>query len=833
LKKVSSRRWLLFLGLLLLALFLVRPGAGRLRWRISQSMSRQLARTVEIGSVQLRFLPRPGFDLQDLIIHDDPAFGAEPILRSPEVTASVRVGALIRGHIEIARLSLSDASLNLTRDRQGKWNLNDLIARNASITTAPTSLSKDRSRAEFPYIEATQARINFKIGSEKIHFALNDAELALWQDSTDAWGLRMKARPIRTDAHLTDTGVIAVSGLWERSSVLHDTPVQFAFEWKQAQAGQASRLLFGNDKGWRGGILISGAVSGTPGKLNVSVHGSVEDFGRFNAFSEGDLRLAADCSAEYSSTVNTFSEIACAAPVGDGHLELAGDLSGSLVSPFYDLTVRANKVPAQSAVSLLKKFNARLPEEFTAKGTLSAVVVAKREENSELPELRGEGNFEALTLQSGSAPPLILGTIPVALSLDSGSVNAQENRLLQHTRIEFASFSLPLGRPSPVRVRASVSLSGYEASVRGDAAIKRLLQSANLLGIPAPAVAVEGNSSIDLRIAGNWAGALRPIVTGTAQLRSVYARVRGVNGPLRIDGADLALGDQTVRVRNLIASTGGVLWRGTLDIPRPCATPDLCPFQFNLRAAEASAAALNEYLNPQAGNKSWYRFFPGKSAATPYLLTTSASGKLVIDKLTLGNAACTRLSSDVTLRSGKLTLTNLQGEVFGARGNAVLEADFSSRTPAYRGSGKIENASLAQIASLMHNGWVEGVGSSRFQFKASGYQLQDLLNTADLSADFTVKDVIFPNVVLVGATTPLQTSLFSGKMVLRDGDFSFDDAKLETEAGVYKISGTASLNGALNLKMVSETSTGFNLSGTLAKTRVSRILTSATQASLK
>jgi uncharacterized protein involved in outer membrane biogenesis len=205
----------------------------------------------------------------------------------------------------------------------------------------------------------------------------------------------------------------------------------------------------------------------------------------------------------------------------------------------------------------------------------------------------------------------------------------------------------------------------------------------------------------------------------------------------------------------------------------------------------------------------------------------------VIDKLTLGNAACTRLSSDVTLRSGKLTLTNLQGEVFGARGNAVLEADFSSRTPVYRGSGKIENASLAQIASLMHNGWVEGVGSSRFQFKASGYQLQDLLNTADLSADFTVKDVTFPNVVLVGATSPLQTSLFSGKMVLRDGDFSFDDTKLETEAGVYKISGTASLNGALNLKMVSETSTGYNLSGTLAKTRVSRILTSATQASLK
>ena len=76
---------------------------------------------------------------------------------------------------------------------------------------------KNCSRAQpFPYIEATRARINFKIGPEKTHFAFTDARFALWQESENSWGMRLKANPIRTDANLTDTGVINVTGMWQR-----------------------------------------------------------------------------------------------------------------------------------------------------------------------------------------------------------------------------------------------------------------------------------------------------------------------------------------------------------------------------------------------------------------------------------------------------------------------------------------------------------------------------------------------------------------------------------------------------------------------------------------
>jgi hypothetical protein len=47
------------------------------------------------------------------------------------------------------------------------------------------------------------------------------------------------------------------------------------------------------------------------------------------------------------------------------------------------------------------------------------------------------------------------------------------------------------------------------------------------------------------------------------------------------------------------------------------------------------------------------------------------------------------------------------------------------------------------------------------------------------------------------------------------------------------LSGTASLDGSLNLKMASEGTAGYDLSGTLMRTRVSQTTPVSTRASLK
>ena len=179
-KFLRSRRALITAGvLLLLMLFLVRPGANRLRTRIVSSISLALGRPVEVASVSWRLLPQPGFDLNDFVVEDDPAFGAEPMLRASEVSATLRLTSFLRGRLEISSLGLTEPSLNLVRNSQGHWNLENLLERAEKIPVAPTAKPKTERRPGFPYVEASRGRINFKFGAEKRPYALMDADFSL------------------------------------------------------------------------------------------------------------------------------------------------------------------------------------------------------------------------------------------------------------------------------------------------------------------------------------------------------------------------------------------------------------------------------------------------------------------------------------------------------------------------------------------------------------------------------------------------------------------------------------------------------------------------------
>ena len=296
---------------LVFALFLARPGAQRLRTRIVRSISLALGRQVDVGWVKLRILPRPGFELENFVVHDDPAFGAEPVLQSSDVVATVRVSSLLAGRLEVSRLSLAEPSLNLVRNSEGRWNLQSLLERAAKIPSAPTSRARNEARPSFPYIEAEHGRLNFKFGPEKKPYALTEANFALWQDSENAWGLRLRAQPMRTDFNLSDTGNVELDGTWQRAARLGETPLQFSLQWEGAQLGQATKLTFGQDKGWRGAIKFSAALTGTPEDLMLDADTSIQDFRRYDIAGGKALRLAARCGGHYSSTDHVLSRISC------------------------------------------------------------------------------------------------------------------------------------------------------------------------------------------------------------------------------------------------------------------------------------------------------------------------------------------------------------------------------------------------------------------------------------------------------------------------------------------------------------------------------------------
>jgi hypothetical protein len=831
-----SKRGILALSVIvLLALFLVRPGANRLRARIVNSISLALGRQVDVAAVNLRLLPRPGFELENFVIHDDPAFSAEPMLRAQEVTASLRIISLLRGRLEISRLNLTEPSLNLVRNKEGHWNLENLIERTAKIAVAPTSKAKTERRPGFPYIEADRGRINFKFGAEKKPYALTEADFSLWQDSENAWGMRLKAQPVRTDFNLSDTGTVNVAGSWQRAASLRDTPVQFSLQWDRAQLGQVTKLTYGNDKGWRGGLYVSATLTGTPANLAIVTAASVEDFRRYDIFGGGDLRLALQCTGRYSTVDRALSEVGCNVPVGDGAVELTGEVDHPFSSRTYDLALTAQDLPIQSLISFARHAKQGVPDDLVATGRLNGNVKLRRGVSDVAWEGRGEtADFE---LESKvTKTDLVLGKVPFAVSPATDSKSATKRQIVAsplETCLIVGPFNLALGRPAPAVVHGSASRSGYSFTVRGDAQLQRVLQVARTVGIPALQTAAEGLAKLDLQIAGGWSGFAAPRTTGKAQLRSIRAEVRGLNAPLEIAAANLTLAADQISVQNLTTTIAGTSWEGSLTLPRPCAAPESCSVHFDLHADEIATDRLNQLINPHVRKQPWYGFLSSSTVGVPYLLTVHAVGKLTSNQVVVRRLIGNRVSANVELNKGKLRVSDLRGDVLGGKHVGEWEADFTVKPPQYSGSGTLERVSLDQLSASMNDDWITGSATASYRVKTSGLDATELFASALSTLKLDARDGLLSHIALTEGTGPLQMQRLTTQLSLHDGKFEIEEGKLETPTGMFQVSGTATLTRVLNLKLTREGAPGFNVTGTLTEPHVSPIVSPETQAELK
>src|ERR1035437_793340 len=225
---------------------------SRLQRRIARNIGNAVGRPVHFDRVSLSLLPLPGFTLDNFVVDEDPVFGFEPILRADQVHVTLRISSLWGRRVEFSKISLTEpTSVNLVRAANGKWNIETLLLQASHIQAAPTAQRFAGPAARFPYIEATGARVNLKLDQEKTPFSLTDADFALWLPEPHQWHLRLEAHPLRTDTAPGDTGTIRVEGTLGGAdlgaSSLAEIPIDLHGDWRNAQLGGLSLLLFGND----------------------------------------------------------------------------------------------------------------------------------------------------------------------------------------------------------------------------------------------------------------------------------------------------------------------------------------------------------------------------------------------------------------------------------------------------------------------------------------------------------------------------------------------------------------------------------------------------------
>jgi hypothetical protein len=764
------------------------------------------------------------------------------MLRSDDVTAVLRVSSLFRGRLEIARLTLIEPSINLVRNNSGHWNLENILERAARTPIAPTGKAANESRPQFPYVEASRGRINFKFGAEKKAYALTNSTFSFWQDSENAWGMRLKAQPVRTDFNLSDTGLLAVNGTWQRAETLRQTPVQFSFEWNDGQLGQLTKLILGNDKGWRGSVTWAASLSGTPADLGIHTEVSVQDFHRYDIFSGGSFRLAVKCDGRYSSADRNFSDILCRAPVGNGLVALDGNMSLISGAPTYHIALTAQDVPAQAITSLLRRAKRDIPDDLVATGKFDAIVNFATDQGGFT--WSGGGQALALRLDSQSAnTSLSVDNIPFAFSSTpqmtlSAKINKPNRDVAQPAlpvnRVDIGPFDVSLGGPTPVLMQGWAARSGYQLHLAGDSEIQSLLQLARITGIPVPRPTAEGLAKLDLQIAGEWSGFAAPQTLGHAQLQAVSAAVRGLNVPLKISSANVVLLAEQVTVQNLVATVGESSWHGSLNLPRPCALPNNCFVHFDLHADRLATDQLNQWLNPNARKRPWYRFLTSDSQAGPSLLVRMrATGHLGADHLSVKNLVATKVSANVTLENGRCTASDLRADIFGGKHTGEWKADFLTRPPVYTGTGKVEHLTLGQLSEAMHDGWITGTATASYEAKTSGMSAADLFSSADATLLVDAHDGTLPHIELSEQSGPLHLHHFAAKLILHDSVFEIRDGKLETPGAIYELSGTASLKQTLDLKLIRNGAPGFSITGPLTRPRVAPSAAQEAEAALK
>ena len=481
-------------ALVLLAVLPPLVSMNRFRRQISGSISASLGRPVHLDSVTLNMLPMPGFTLGNFVVGEDPAFGFEPVIRADSVRVTLRVRSLWRRRVEFSRISLTDPSVNLVRRDDGRWNIESILLHASRITTAPTAQKTAGDAPRFPYIEATGARVNVKMGLEKLPISLTEADFALWLPQPEQWRLRLEGRPTRTDSAPTDTGLLRVQGTLGKATAMQDVPVDLSAEWRSAPLGGVSRVLVGHDTGLRGDMTLQTTLVGTLGTNVIASHLELQQVRRSDFVPAQTLAADLTCKARAEAVFQRLSDVHCAWPTGvqSGGMTLAGELPQVKMPNSFVGTAALTDVPAQSFVDALRIVSARVPPELNVGGTIAANLQCCASQ----AKPSGDFSVEHGLLKFGDAPAFFDGSV-------AGELSAEQ--------ITLRPLALDLGGPAPATLDGHADRTGCEMHLTGSVTRARLMlmaQAVPQFGDGLMEILPEGDEvqRVDLVAHRTWSG---------------------------------------------------------------------------------------------------------------------------------------------------------------------------------------------------------------------------------------------------------------------------------------------------------------------------------------
>jgi hypothetical protein len=816
-KRPSLRRWIL-LAVVALALvaFVLPPlvNLNRYQHRIAENIGRSIGRQVHISSVRLRLLPLPGLEFSDFSVREDPQFGAEPILHSGSVVAYLRILSLWRGRLEVSRIHFDDASLNLVREPNGGWNLASILIQAAHIPNAPTGQRYAGSAPRFPYIEAENARINFKQGNEKMPLSFLNSDLSISLDQDNDWELHFKAQPVRTDLNLSlaDTGMLRIDGTLHRAATMREMPVKLKADWSGVPLGQLSRLTLGHDIDWRGGLNVESEVSGTANLAQIHARLKIAGLHRSEYSAARPLDVAASCHALFRKEESSLDEVSCASPIGDGGLQLTGDVQEVQTDPQANLKLEIHRVPAAAVLSGLQEVRSSLGAGVQATGALNGHF-SFNSERGRPSQIAGEMALDSLSLTPpDSVRPFVLA--PVRLKCDGPAL------LLQPVRVA-------MGAPVPVILDGRFTSAGFDLHLGGVSSLTRLQafnRAFGLLSSARIALAGTGTATLDLDVRGRWLLPVpdsdNPIASSTAEgsigIRNAELTTSYMSQPLRIVSAQGILSPGQTAWTNATISYGKLEGQATLEYPTLCKADTPCVGHYSLTSPVLDLGALQSTLLGTSEGGELLRQLLDRldrhAVKWPDLSGTVHIGSLSSGKLVVHDAVGT-----IDIGAGFINIRSLNGHVANGTLHLAGVVDASGSEPDYKLNVQVTNAAPSALAALFEERWGSGVANFSGELHLSGFGAQELARSATgtLRWNWTKGALAADEESLPVAVQPfVHFDQWSADALIADSTINITHSLLARGRDAIPLSGTISFNREIDLKGGSATD-GVAITGTL------------------
>ena len=658
--------------------------------RLRRSLERSLGRQVEIrGNVGYSLFAGPGLSAEQVVIHEDPSIGFEPIAYVDSVDVRPSLWSLLTGRFVIASIRLDGATINLAKSgpasESGRWNFASFINRSV-MSTAPA-------------IHVRDGRINFKFGDTKSIFYLMDTDLDISPPGSlgGGWHVSCEADAARTDRQALTLGAFTLKGEWYVAPERVDLDLQL----RQTGLGELTALMRGSSGGIHGTISSRLHLAGPIDRIGILGRLTVEDVHRWDLLppkGEGwplDIRGRLDLVGQQLELQSTSSVLPITARFR------ANDY---LSKPRWAVTVNWNQFPAGPVLQLARHMGAQLPPKLQLSGTIDGAI-----------GYSGEGSFQGQLALHNTA--VAIPDSP-AMRFDKAYVIFERG----HVRLSPAMVHTAQQDEAWVAADYSAGDDSLDLSIVTDAMkVESLRSQVSLAAVP----------WLDRLISGHWSGQLKyhraagdSAWSGALQVADAQVAVPGLADPLRIESARVQISGDRVAMDHLQAQAGKIEFTGDYRYLPGAARPH----RLRVHADQVDAQDLETELMPTLRRGSLLERALGRSTVPDWLRGRDLDGTVQIGSLQIGDFELRNFRARILWDATRVELDGLAAKFGTAAIGGSLAANLRGPRPAYtltaavlglpwqsgkvRAEGTLETAGTGEelLSNLKSEGTFSGAG---------------------------------------------------------------------------------------------------------------------------